>query len=226
MKSSLSVLMKHFSKMEGSLADELYSETLQLSRVKLDHGSTTNLKQDELCDSNGDDLWDGSDEDLDKVSDLDREWQRRRDQFHTIGYRDGLIAAKEASAQEGFNVGFKESVFVGYKWGLVRGVTSALACLPDGLKEKLVETEEARNKFQCLYKTVHSLSTDNALKLFHDGILKNKSVEQTGNVESSSNVADMQDRSSDSNVLENRFEELHSLLRESPTVKVHLTIDL
>lgn len=35
--------------MEGSLADELYSETLQLSRVKLDHGSTTNLKQDELC---------------------------------------------------------------------------------------------------------------------------------------------------------------------------------
>ena len=102
---------------------------------------------------------------------------------------------------------------------------SALACLPDGLKEKLVETQEARNKFQCLYKTVHSLSTDNSLKLFHDGILKNKSVEQTGNVESSSNVADMQDRSSDSNALENHFEELQSLIHESPTVKVHLTID-
>ncbi|GKC25923.1 RNA-binding protein EWS-like protein, partial [Tanacetum coccineum] len=41
----------------------------------------------------------------------------------SLGYRDGLIAGKEASAQKGFNVGFKESVVVGYDWGLVRGVT-------------------------------------------------------------------------------------------------------
>lgn len=33
------------------------------------------------------------------------------------------MAGKEASAQEGFNTGFSESVFVGYKWGLVRGVS-------------------------------------------------------------------------------------------------------
>lgn len=43
--------------------------------------------------------------------------------INQIGYRDGLMAGKEASAQEGFNIGFGESVFVGYKWGLVRGVT-------------------------------------------------------------------------------------------------------
>ena len=42
---------------------------------------------------------------------------------YQIGYRDGLVAGKEASAQEGFNIGFKESVFVGQAWGLVRGVT-------------------------------------------------------------------------------------------------------
>ncbi|CAN6457952.1 unnamed protein product [Victoria cruziana] len=60
----------------------------------------------------------------DGKSELDREWNRRRNQFHTIGYRDGLMAGKEASAQEGFNAGFKESVMAGYNWGLVRGITS------------------------------------------------------------------------------------------------------
>lgn len=40
-----------------------------------------------------------------------------------IGYRDGVIAGKEAAAQEGFNIGFKESVLNGYNWGLVRGIT-------------------------------------------------------------------------------------------------------
>ena len=29
-------------------------------------------------------LWGDSDEELDKESDLDREWQRRHDQFHTV----------------------------------------------------------------------------------------------------------------------------------------------
>lgn len=40
-----------------------------------------------------------------------------------IGYRDGLIAGKEAIAQDGFNIGFKESVLEGYNWGIVRGIT-------------------------------------------------------------------------------------------------------
>lgn len=42
---------------------------------------------------------------------------------HQMGYRDGLLAGKDASVQEGFNVGFKESVFIGHRWGVVRGVT-------------------------------------------------------------------------------------------------------
>ncbi|KAL3599670.1 hypothetical protein D5086_007588 [Populus alba] len=94
--------------MEGSFAKELYSESLQLSNAELGSKPIAN---------------DDSVEELDRESDLDREWQRRHDQFHTIGYRDGLIAGKEDSAQEGFNVGFKQSVLVGYNWGVVRGVT-------------------------------------------------------------------------------------------------------
>lgn len=40
-----------------------------------------------------------------------------------LGYRDGFLAGKEKSLQDGFNVGFKESVFAGQTWGHVRGVT-------------------------------------------------------------------------------------------------------
>lgn len=95
-----------------------------------------------------------------------------------MGYRDGITEGQKDSAQEGFNVGFRQSVDVGYKWGLVRGVTryillridflychsplmfpliltflfvcypssSALASLPDSLKEKLVPDAQCRRK--------------------------------------------------------------------------------
>ncbi|XP_039027168.1 uncharacterized protein LOC120160926 isoform X2 [Hibiscus syriacus] len=152
-------------------------------------------------------LWGGSDEELDKTSDLDREWQRRHDQFHTIGYRDGLIAGKEASAQEGFNIGFKQSVPVGYNWGITRGVTSALDCLPDVLRERLIETQEKRDKFQELYRSVNSLSSLDALKLFHDDILTKKA----GTEEQSSNSASLGTYTA----------KLQSLIIDSPGIQVH-----
>jgi Essential protein Yae1, N terminal len=40
-----------------------------------------------------------------------------------MGYREGITEGKEVSAQDGFNVGFRQSVRVGKKWGLVRGIT-------------------------------------------------------------------------------------------------------
>ncbi|WJX36746.1 hypothetical protein P8452_24591 [Trifolium repens] len=86
----------------------------------------TVTKFDGYCDHDytnlDDSVWDDSDEVFNDAAELDREWQRRRDQFHTMGYRDGLIAGKEAAAQEGFNIGFKQSVLHGNRWGLVRGV--------------------------------------------------------------------------------------------------------
>nr|GEX16739.1 calmodulin binding protein PICBP-like [Tanacetum cinerariifolium] len=124
-------------------------------------------KDDEWCE---DELsWNGSDGEPDPSSDLDREWQRRKKQFHSIGYRDGLIAGKEASAQ-GFNVRFKESVVVGYDWGLVRGVTGALNCLPGELREKIIESQETKTKFHNLYESVNNLSTTDALKLYNDDL--------------------------------------------------------
>ncbi|KAK6234429.1 hypothetical protein QUC31_006835 [Theobroma cacao] len=206
--------------MDNSLAEELYSESLQLSKLHLGHSSTANGFS-EANDQAGDgSLWGDSDEELDKLSDLDREWQRRHDQFHTIGYRDGLIAGKEASAQEGFNIGFKQSVFAGCNWGLARGVTSALACLPDTLREKLIETQEKRDKFRGLCDSVNSLSTIDALKLFHDDIMSKKVVEQSEPVEAGVSAGGLREQSSTSGSLGKYTAELQSLLHESPKIKI------
>ena len=40
-----------------------------------------------------------------------------------VGHRDDIIAGKEASAQEGFNIGYKQSALFGCRWGLVKGIT-------------------------------------------------------------------------------------------------------
>ncbi|EYU38259.1 hypothetical protein ABFS82_02G113300 [Erythranthe guttata] len=200
--------------MDGTIANELYSEILQSSSVEFDRGSTAAQASNNLNVSKNDDAGDlwydeessekDSTEKLNAASDMEREWQKRRNQFHTIGYRDGVIAGKEAAAQEGFNIGFKDSVLNGYNWGFVRGITSAIACLPGGLKEKLVETEEMRNKFQSLQQSVQSLSTIDALKLFYeDGKRKSSNGENS------------------SGVLENYHGQLQSLLGESPLLDGH-----
>ncbi|XP_019454208.1 PREDICTED: uncharacterized protein LOC109355476 isoform X2 [Lupinus angustifolius] len=207
---------------EGRFAEELYAESLQLSKLEL---RPTIADDQENCD--GDDLdldgssWDAFDDKLDNSSDLDREWQRRHDQFHTIGYRDGLIAGKEASAQEGFNIGFKQSVLNGYSWGVVRGVTSAFAYLPDQLKEKLVETFVKRNEFQGLYESVHSLSTTDALGLFNEDIKAKEAVQQSEHVEISPQTARLREQTSDGS-LGNYLGQLESLIRESPAIDIHL----
>ncbi|KAG5227686.1 protein YAE [Salix suchowensis] len=214
--------MSFFPPMEGSIAKELYSESLQLSVSSAELVSKP-ITSGDLQDDDGP-LWDVSDEELDRESDLDREWKRRHDQFHTIGYRDGVISGKEASAQEGFNIGFKQSVLAGYNWGVVRGVTSALACLPDALKERLIEEQGQRNKFQGFYETVHSVSTTDALKLFHDDVLRKKEEEQSEHAMASSDVSGMNKDSSGCRHLENYVGELQSLLLESPEIKSHLSV--
>ncbi|XP_073017009.1 uncharacterized protein [Primulina eburnea] len=204
--------------MEGRIAEELYSGVLQSTSVEGIGLSSTQAHQN-LHDSELDDLWydnnDSSRESsVDKLkipSDMDREWQRRHDQFHTIGYRDGLIAGKEASAQEGFNIGFKDSVSIGYNWGLVRGITSAMAFLPLGLKEKMVETEETRNKFQSLHESIHSLSTADALILFHEYV-KRKPGNQNEDATCSYVDADLNNQIRDMDVLQNYCRELLSLV--------------
>ncbi|KAL8128076.1 hypothetical protein AgCh_014867 [Apium graveolens] len=62
--------------------------------------------------------WNVPDNDVEKTSDLDREWQSRRDRMDT-----------------GFNSCFSESVFIGYKWDFVTGARAVSA---DGLRPSLV----------------------------------------------------------------------------------------
>ncbi|KAK4379774.1 hypothetical protein RND71_001636 [Anisodus tanguticus] len=202
-------------KMESSIKNELYSDIFSMSSLRSTTDSGTNDSHDsDVWNDDGDVCHDSTDK-LDKTSEMDREWQRRHDQFHTIGYRDGLIAGKEASAQEGFNLGFRDSVYVGYNWGLVRGITSMLASLPDSLKERMVDTKEIQNKFQHLNESVQSRSTAEMLKVFHD-YLSNKSEECGKNDSSSSCLADSTD-----SLFENYQKELQSLIDESG-LKLHL----
>ncbi|XP_020215066.1 uncharacterized protein LOC109799006 [Cajanus cajan] len=210
--------------MEGKLAEELYGESLQLSKLELTSSSAENNEK-MANDYDGDDLslWDDSDDKLDSSSDLEREWQRRHEQFHTIGYRDGLIAGKEASAQEGFNIGFKQSVLDGYSWGVVRGVTSAFSHLPHQLKEMLIETQEKRNEFQGLYESVHSLSTTDALKLFSEEIKEQEALKQSEHLEVSHHTARLPEQPSHGSQLRNYHGQLESLLHDSPAIGIHLS---
>ncbi|XP_024984660.1 uncharacterized protein YAE1-like [Cynara cardunculus var. scolymus] len=199
--------------MERSIADELYSEILE-PKVELGQTSVPDIKEFNSLDGEDEhwcedgSSWNGSDGKFDPSSDLDREWQRRKNQFHAIGYRDGLIAGKEASAQEGFNVGFKESVVAGFNLGFVRGVTGALNCLPGELRKKIIESQETRNKLHSLYESVNKLSTTDALKVFHDGLSQRRVNE--GDLE----------QNSDGSVLDSYYGQLQSLIVESPAIEV------
>ncbi|KAJ0957144.1 putative essential protein Yae1 [Helianthus annuus] len=196
--------------MDRSLADELYSEILK-PKAESDQPSTHHITQPRSVDDEDEEWygdgssWNDADATLDLSSDLDREWQRRKNQFYAIGYRDGLIAGKEASAQQGFNIGFQESVLVGFNFGLVRGVTGALECLPSELREKIVESPETRNKFHQLYESVNKLSTTDALKAFGDDLSK-REVKPGGQT--------------DCSVLNGCYRQLQSLIVECPAVEV------
>ncbi|KAF7106097.1 hypothetical protein CFC21_106858 [Triticum aestivum] len=90
-----------------------------------------------------------------------------------MGYRDGITEGQKDVAQEGFNLGHRQSAHVGYKWGLVRGVTSsAFASLPDSLKEKLLLDGQRRGKLEGLHNSVQEISAQGALQLFHESTLK------------------------------------------------------
>eukprot|EP00252_Welwitschia_mirabilis_P011651 TRINITY_DN2598_c0_g2_i1.p1 TRINITY_DN2598_c0_g2~~TRINITY_DN2598_c0_g2_i1.p1 ORF type:complete len:223 (+),score=41.08 TRINITY_DN2598_c0_g2_i1:150-818(+) len=110
---------------------------------------------------------------LDSNVELDREWEARRNNFYTVGYREGLLAGKESSAQAGFNDGFKLSILHGYEWGIVRGLTSAFASLPEQLKNKLVESD-VRTRVETLYGKVSSITGIDAQKYFYEDVLSGR----------------------------------------------------
>lgn len=97
-----------------------------------------------------------------------------------------------------------------------------MACLPGGLKEKLVESEDTRNKFQLLHESVQAISTTDALKLFYEDH-KRKSAEQNDGAEASSTSADLKHQNDDS-IFNNYSGQLRSILNDSPLIGVHLEI--
>jgi len=141
-----------------------------------------------------DDIWDDA-------AILDRDGAHRKNQFVKMGYRDGIVEGQKDAAQEGFNIGFKQSVHVGYKWGLVRGITSALDSLPDSLKEKLLLDDQRRGKLKDLHSSVQEISSDSALQLFHRSIVQDN-------------------RPPEENRLQTIQNDLLLLLRECPDVQV------
>ncbi|KAF8083867.1 hypothetical protein N665_0748s0012 [Sinapis alba] len=139
---------------------------------------------------------------------MDRDCDKRRDKFYTEGYRSGIFAGKDAAAsfkEESLNIGFKQSLLEGYKFGFLRGVSSALTLLPDELKEKLMsDEEETRDKFHKLHHSLLSLSTQNAINLFY-GTREERVGQEEENVGSA---------------LGTFVSELTSLLDKSPKIQV------
>ena len=119
-----------------------------------------------------DDSWCDASDSPGHDSSLHREWTHRQDQFHKMGYRDGITEGQKDVAQEGFNLGHRQSAHVGYKWGLVRGITSALASLHDSLKEKLMRDAQRRGKLEDLHNFMLEISAQGALQLFHESTLQ------------------------------------------------------
>ncbi|PKA52259.1 hypothetical protein AXF42_Ash010155 [Apostasia shenzhenica] len=127
-----------------------------------------------------------------------------------MGYRDGISAGKEASVQEGFNEGFGQSVDSGYSWGLVRGVSSVLAALPDQLTEKLVCDPERKERFGKLYESTRSISANDALHSFLNDLLKHE-TKNTGELAQSFCYGQ----------LDSFSKELSLLLRDCPEIKMN-----
>lgn len=78
---------------------------------------------------------------------LEAGWNRISSEFTNAGYREGIIAGKEASLQEGFDSGFANvGVPIGRELGTLRGIASALIAFlsEDGHDPTLSELEEAR----------------------------------------------------------------------------------
>ncbi|XP_037459001.1 uncharacterized protein LOC119329997 isoform X1 [Triticum dicoccoides] len=158
--------------MEAAVLDPLGGHARPAERREAP-ASTVHCGNGEDAAAADDDSWCDASDSTGHDSSLHREWTHRQDQFHKMGYRDGITEGQKDAAQEGFNLGHRQSADVGYKWGLVRGITSAFASLSDSLKEKWLLDAQRRGKLEDLHNFVQEISAQGALQLFHESTLKN-----------------------------------------------------
>ncbi|XP_058232241.1 OTU deubiquitinase with linear linkage specificity a [Hemibagrus wyckioides] len=68
------------------------------------------------------------DEDIDELSLQNKEWRCNMEKRAKDGFRDGIDAGKEASLQQGFNLGYREGAVKMKAIGQFKGIVSALRC--------------------------------------------------------------------------------------------------
>ena len=83
--------------------------------------------------------------------------------------------------------------------------SSALASLPDSLKEKLVPDVQCRGKLQGLHSSVQEISADDALQMFHESMCQSNRPS---------------DGSTESNRMKSLSKDLVLLLHECSDIKV------
>ncbi|KAJ3687943.1 hypothetical protein LUZ61_017107 [Rhynchospora tenuis] len=190
------------------------SSTMQGTKVDGQSSSKGNISED----NPDEDIWgDDSNDDSNAEPNLSREWMWRQTRFHTMGYREGITEGKEASAQEGFNIGFRQSVRVGKKWGLVRGIASAIGCLPESSVEKLIHNIEIRERVKEIQKAVQAISSDKALRIYQESIQKGDLLRSMEYDDHSEEILRYK-VDSPSNELESHYNELLQLLCKCPEI--------
>ena len=85
----------------------------------------------------------------------------------------------------------------------------------------MVKSEEKQNKFLQLHKSVDSISTSDALKLFHDDTCNKLEKERAPAVPTSQKGKEPVTGSND-NLLETLFEDIEALIFGSPALEVNL----
>ncbi|KAI6005375.1 hypothetical protein EDC04DRAFT_1009729 [Pisolithus marmoratus] len=73
-------------------------------------------------------------------------WQSLSTRFTNSGYRQGIIAGKEAALQQGFDLGFANTgAPIGRELGTLRGIASALVSFLSSINATRAELDEARD---------------------------------------------------------------------------------
>ena len=156
----------------------------------------------------------------------------------TEGQKDSAQEGFNVGFRQSVNVGYKWGLVRGVTRYIVLGIyflycrslltfprvlnflfvccpsSSALASLPNNLKEKLVPDAQCRRKFLDVHTSVQEISADDALPMFLEDIC------QSNHASDDSHVTSTADGATESNRIKSLSNDLVLLLHECPDIKV------